>query len=103
MLSMDVALHLPDLVGGVGVFSGVLFTKNEWAKLVDTKTQLKVLLCHGTKDTMLPYEAGVSLKNFLEKHKVVNTQFVSFNGPHTIAPECLNALANFVPSLIKKD
>jgi phospholipase/carboxylesterase len=95
MLSMDVALHLPDTVAGVTVFSGVLFTESVWKTLVDKHRSLKVLVTHGTQDSILPFEAGRHLQAFLEREKLDN-KFVSFVGPHTITQTCISEFQEFL-------
>lgn len=92
---MDVAMHLEELVGGVIAFSSVLFTKSEWEKVIDKKKDLRVLQTHGTQDPVLVYKLGLQLKDFLKEHNVNNYEFVSFNGNHTISPECLSAATKF--------
>jgi hypothetical protein len=54
-----------------------------------------------TRDPVLPYQLGIQLKDFLTKHQVNDYKFVSFDGPHTISPECLDAVEKFLIEIIQ--
>jgi phospholipase/carboxylesterase len=55
------------------------------------KRDLRVLLAHGTKDTVCPIEESRSLARALEAaHKPA--RYIEFDGAHTVPPEVVRAL-----------
>ena len=99
MLATDVALRLPETVGGLIVFSGTLLVEPEWRELAANRAGLRVLQSHGTVDPLLPYEASLWLRDLLQESGA-DVQFLSFAGMHTIPYEGVTASAEFLAALL---
>jgi phospholipase/carboxylesterase len=54
-----------------------------------------VLQSHGRYDTVLAYGQAERLRDLMTEAGLP-VQFIPFNGPHTIAPEVLKGLAEFL-------
>lgn len=82
MLSVEVALRLPALAG-LGVFSGSLLNRREWASLLPTAPQAPRFQSHGGADPVLPLVMGEALHNFLQQSPLQG-EFLPFSGGHEI-------------------
>jgi phospholipase/carboxylesterase len=93
-VAIDVAVEEPR-IGRVASFSPcVSLLRGELPKRGD----LRVLLAHGTADTVCPVEESRSLARILdEAHKPA--RYVEFDGPHTVPLEVVRALATFATEL----
>jgi phospholipase/carboxylesterase len=98
MLATDVALRLPEVVGGLIVFSGTLLVEPEWRELAMKRPELRVLQSHGTVDPLLPYEAALWLRDLFQESGA-DIEFLSFAGMHTIPYEAVTASAEFLTKL----
>jgi phospholipase/carboxylesterase len=99
MLTMDLALRLPEPVAAVCGASGVLIAEREWTELAAKQRPLRVLLSHGRQDPILPFYGAEALRDLLMKtgHQV---EFLAFDGGHTIPWPMLSAFAKLLNELV---
>ena len=92
MLSVDVALHLPEPPRRVVALSGAVRGGETWP---ETVSGLRAFVSHGRRDPLLPFELGEHLRDRL-RERGAEVTFVPFDGVHSIAPEVRVALASFL-------
>lgn len=94
-MAVEVALLAPldCALGGLIVLSGV--DNKEHPLPSGGGAAFPALVAHGTQDEVVPLRDGVAIKEHLERagHPVT---WLSFNGPHTIAPEVEAAVLAFL-------
>jgi phospholipase/carboxylesterase len=95
MVTTDVALRAGESPAGLCILSGALIARQEWAPRVAARRGVPVFLSHGRYDDLLPFAGAEALRALLEEGGLP-VQFVPFEGPHTIFPEVLEALAGFL-------
>jgi phospholipase/carboxylesterase len=83
MLALDTALHLPESIGGLVLFSGTLLSEVEWGRLAPRLHGVPVLLSHGRQDPLLSFPLAESLRDLLSQAGLAVDWF-PFDGPHTI-------------------
>lgn len=89
-MAIDTAIEEPR-VGAVASFSPCLsWLRGELPK----KSDLRVLLAHGTSDATCPVEESRSLARVLEAAGKA-AQYIEFDGGHTVPPQVVRALAAF--------
>ena len=89
-VALDVAVEEPR-IGKVASFSPCRsFLRAELPKRGD----LRVLLAHGTADSVCPVEVSRSLVSTLEEAHHP-PQYVEFDGAHVVPPQVVNALVKF--------
>ena len=83
MLATDVALHYPEALGGLIVWSGALINSDLWTTQAAQQSPLRIFLSHGIIDPILPIDGARALKEMFESshHQV---EYIEFNGPHSI-------------------
>ncbi len=95
MITTDVALRLEEAPGALCVLSGTLLTEDVWKVKAKARAGLPVFQSHGRQDPILPYVAAQWLKElFLESG--MEHEFVPFDGGHTIGPDALLKLGDFL-------
>ena len=95
MITTDVALRLEEAPGALCVLSGTLLTEDVWKVKAKARAGLPVFQSHGRQDPILPYVAAQWLKElFLESG--MEHEFVPFDGGHTIGPDALFKLGDFL-------
>ncbi len=95
MLASDVALRLEEAPGALVVLSGTLLIEDVWRTRAKARAGLPVFQSHGRQDPILPYRAAEWLKElFLEAG--MQHEFVPFDGGHTIGPDALLKLGDFL-------
>ena len=95
MITTDVALRLEEAPGALCVLSGTLLTEDVWKVKAKARAGLPVFQSHGRQDPILPYVAAQWLKQlFLESG--LEHEFVPFDGGHTIGPDALLKLGDFL-------
>ena len=99
MLTTDVALSLPDSVGGLIVWSCTLLNEQVWQLAAETKAGLRVVQSHGRADPVLPFEGAELLKSMFAEHQLQN-EFIEFSGQHTIPPQAITAAADLAADLL---
>ena len=95
MVSTDVALRLEEAPAGLCILSGTLICQDEWKQRAGKRTSLPVLQSHGRVDSVLAYGQAERLRDVLTGAGLP-VEFIPFNGPHTIAPEVLERMAEFL-------
>jgi phospholipase/carboxylesterase len=98
MLATDVALHLPETVGALCVFSGTLLCETVWRPLAARHEKLRVLQSHGRHDMILPFEAARWLRDMFQDSGI-HVEFIEFAGDHTIPAEALTQFAGLLEEL----
>jgi phospholipase/carboxylesterase len=98
MVSTDVALRLEEAPAGLCILSGTLIGEPEWRRLAPSRAGLPVFQSHGTVDPLLPFASAEALRDLLAGAGL-GVEFHAFDDGHTIPPEVLGALAEF---LVKK-
>jgi len=98
MLATDVALHLPEQVGGLVVWSGTLLCEDEWTKLAAERGPLRVFQSHGYRDPILPYQGAEWLRKlFIDSGFEID--FFHFEGQHQIPGEAVLGCASLLQSV----
>ena len=83
MLSTDVALHYPESIGGLIIWSGALICETEWRAAASRRSPLRIVQTHGRLDPILSIAGAEDLRQLLltAHHDV---RYAAFQGPHTI-------------------
>lgn len=89
ILSEAIALTEPELISGAVLISGR--TLPELKPVVGAKRRPHVLVLHGTRDTVLPYENGVTTKDVLSSAGY-EVEFRSFDAAHEITEPMVEAM-----------
>ncbi|HEX8819454.1 MAG TPA: dienelactone hydrolase family protein [Archangium sp.] len=95
MVTTDVALRLEEAPAGLCILSGTLLSQDEWKQRAEKRKGLPVLQSHGRYDDILAFSQAERLQKLLTDAGLP-VEFIPFNGPHTIAPEVLERLAEFL-------
>lgn len=98
MLSVDVALRLPEKIKALLVLSGTLLNESIWMEFGKTKAGLPFFQSHGTDDPLLPYKAAKNL-NLTLTGAGLKGDFITFNGGHGIPLEVILKLDDFIAKL----
>lgn len=101
MVTTDVTLRLEEAPAGLCILSGTLLMEQEWRPRAKARAGLPVVISHGTQDPLLPFADAEALRDLL-KDAGMRVNWVPFNGPHTIVPPALAALAQMVTSLLER-
>jgi phospholipase/carboxylesterase len=99
MLATDVALHFPETLGGLIVWSGALICESEWTTAAKIQSPLNVVQTHGTLDPILPI-AGARLLHAALTQAGHTVEYQEFEGQHMISGDGLAAAAALIKSLI---
>lgn len=95
MVTTDVALRLEEPPSGLCILSGTLIAQEEWTARAANRKGLPVFQSHGRYDDILPFQAAERLRDLLTEAGLA-VEFLPFDGPHTLAPEELHRLADFL-------
>jgi phospholipase/carboxylesterase len=98
MLALDTALHLPEAVSGLALFSGTLLCEAEWRRLAPSRRGLPFLQSHGSRDPLLSFAAAEALRDLLLGAGLAG-EWLPFDGPHTIPPHAVHRFAHFLRRL----
>ena len=98
ILACDVAFRSNLRLGGLVVLSGAPVAEAAWARALPEKRQLPVFQSHGTLDPILPFEAGVHLRDLMTSAGLA-VQFTQFTGGHGIPREVLHRLGGFLEQI----
>ena len=95
MLSTDVALHYPEPLGGLIVWSGSLINETVWLEKMKSQSSLNVIQSHGRVDPILPMLGAEDLRDALVEagHKV---RFHDFQGEHSIPMEAIELAVQLI-------
>ncbi len=102
MLSTDVALHYPESLGGLIIWSGGLICESDWVAAAHRHSPLKIVQTHGRIDPILSIAGAEDLRQLLlaAKHDV---RYAAFQGPHTIPMIGLQIAAQLVVEVVERD
>lgn len=95
MLATDVALRAETGPAGLCILSGAVVCRPEWQTHAPRRAGLPVFQSHGRFDDILPFEGGERLRHLLEGAGLAVDSH-SFDGPHTIPADSVDALARFL-------
>jgi phospholipase/carboxylesterase len=95
MLTTDVALRLEEAPGALVVLSGTVLIEDVWRTKAKARAGLPVFQSHGRQDPILPYRAAERLQELFVESGMQH-EFVPFDGGHTIAPDALLKLGDFL-------
>jgi phospholipase/carboxylesterase len=95
MVTTDLALRLEEAPAGLCILSGALICQEEWKQRAERRKGLPVLQGHGRVDDVLPFHQAESLRELLKSAGLL-VDFVPFDGPHTIDPDELEKMAEFL-------
>jgi len=102
MLATDVALHYPEQLAGLIVWSGALINERQWSQVASGKSGLKVVQSHGRLDPILPFATAVQLRDMFREHGQ-QVQFIEFNGQHSIPTTAILAATDLIGSIERTD
>ena len=99
MLATDVALHYPEALGGLVVWSGALINSKQWTIQAERQSPLRIAQSHGTVDPILPIDGARDLKRMLElnQHQV---EYVEFDGPHSIPMNAIELAGQLIAEVV---
>lgn len=100
MVTTDVALRLEEAPAGLCILSGALICQDEWKRRAAQRQGLPVLQSHGRHDDILAFPQAERLRDLLTEAGL-SVDFLPFHGPHTIAPETLERMADFLVAQLK--
>lgn len=86
MLATDVALHLETAPAVLCCMSGMLVAENIWREKAKQKKGLKVMQCHGTNDSVIPFFLARLLENVFRENQL-ELDFIEFKGGHEVPPQ----------------
>lgn len=95
MIATDVALRLEEAPGALVALSGTLLLEDVWRAKAKARAGLPVFQSHGRFDPILPFKAAEWLTEVLTEAGL-QLQFVPFDDGHTIGPEVLHGLGDFL-------
>lgn len=100
MMTTDVALHLPQPIGGLIVWSGTLLNEAVWKTAADRESKFPVFVSHGRQDPILPFTAAQWLHEFLVLRGFA-AEFCPFDGVHEIPMPAMRGAAKLLAQQIK--
>jgi len=92
MLALDTTLRLDEPPALLCLYSGAVIARQEWERRAKTRAGLEVIQTHGRQDPVLPFFIAEQLRDLLTDAGL-EVSFSAFDGPHTISPEGVAALA----------
>ncbi len=95
MLATDVAIHHPQRLGGLIIWSGALIAQSQWQPAAAKQQKLSIVQSHGNIDPILSIEGARDLHQMLTQagHEA---NFHEFYGPHTVGQEGIEGAANLI-------
>lgn len=99
IMSYSVGLTRPDLVYGIGIFSGRLFDPVKPLIVLNDKLKgLKIFVSHGKKDDIIPISSARNSVLYLKKTLHLSPKYKEYEAGHEITPAMLK---DFVKWLYK--
>jgi phospholipase/carboxylesterase len=99
MLSMDVACRgLKEPPAALCLYSGALICEKYWKANAARLSNCKIIQSHGRQDPILPFTAGVWLRDLL-RNANCEVDFIDFNGPHTIPFDAIERTSQLLASV----
>tara|TARA_R110002111_G_scaffold262875_1_gene342527 strand:- start:84846 stop:85586 length:741 start_codon:yes stop_codon:yes gene_type:complete len=102
MISIEVALNLPQPPAALVIWSGTLLCEQRWTSLAEKSEKFPVLQSHGRQDPLLPFDGAIWLKEMFEQNKF-EVDFSEFMGPHTIPEIALVKFGNLLTDLTNSE
>lgn len=102
MVAVELALSSPVPPAGLVVLSGNLIAEKRWRELAAARPGLPFFQSHGRADPILGFRGALGLEALLREAGLKGS-LMAFDGGHTIAPEVVGALAEFLDSLSLKE
>ncbi|MAX79893.1 MAG: hypothetical protein CL843_06935 [Crocinitomicaceae bacterium] len=100
-MSYQMALHSPQLMAGIGAFSGTLFESLKINFDTSKLNQPAIFIAHGDQDNRIPYTAAQNSYEWLTNHGA-QPIFKTYNGmKHAISREEMQDFYTFVRSTTK--
>lgn len=100
MLSTDVALHYPERLGGLIVWSGSLINESIWLEKMKSQPKLDIVQSHGRIDPILPMLGAEDLRDEFTQAGH-NVKFHEFSGQHSIPLEGLSLAAVMIKAALE--
>ena len=94
MLASDLTIRTVDRPAALINLSGALLARSAWEDHLDGRC-CRVFCSHGRQDPTLPFEGGRLLAEWFEQHEFPTT-FIPFDGGHTVPPQVLAHLLNWL-------
>jgi phospholipase/carboxylesterase len=94
MLAVQAALHRED-PGPVVALSGSLVAQRDLEPRLASARGLRIFVAHGRHDDVLPFSGAEHMRDTLEEAGA-DVRFLAFEGDHTIPPEVVEAVADFL-------
>lgn len=95
MLSLDVILRSDRAFAAGVLWSGSHLAADAWGPRMAARAGLRLVMSHGRQDPLLPFPISEALGQALGAAGVT-VEWLPFDGPHTIPPAGLAALARLV-------
>ena len=99
MVATDLAMHEPETVNALLLYSGVLLDQPGWTVKAPGLKGKPYLQSHGTSDGVLPFAAGQRLHDLLQSVGAKG-RWIAFPGAHEIPAPVLNKSQEFLYSLV---
>lgn len=99
MMSVDLAVHLPENVKGLILFSGTLINRQAWVQQLPSKSSVPFFQSHGRSDPMLGFQHAERLYQELLAANLKG-QFVGFEGGHEIPLAVIQQTQEFIAALV---
>lgn len=99
MVATDLAMHEPESVAGLIIYSGVLLDQPNWTVKAKALKGKKFIQSHGSADQVLPYGAGQKLFELLKSNGAEGSM-IGFPGGHEIPPAILKKTQEFLNSFV---
>lgn len=102
MLATDVALHYPEALGGLIVWSGSLINETVWQPEAAACSPLNIVQSHGRLDPVLPMSGAEDLREMLTAagHSV---RFHEFPGQHAIPMAAIELAIQLIDEVASAD
>jgi phospholipase/carboxylesterase len=93
MLATDTTLRgVKEPPARLVAMSGALICESEWSKHIDRLKETEVVQSHGRQDSILPVQTGRWLHEFFKGAAAKKSDYLEFDGDHTIPYEIISNL-----------
>lgn len=99
MLTVDTSLRgLEKAPDGMLLYSGALICESHWKANIGKLSKTQIFQSHGTQDAILPFATGEMLRDLIRTGQS-ESEFLVFQGPHTIPTESMEQSVDLIKSL----